>query len=159
MVTGGRTGWRHGDGRRRQRPPCEIVPVTSFFNCSAMRLWEIRMNGARPYFQMWRGVWVSFCKIVIVSFLSVRYRLDGLYCRMAGTPSSRTLFFIRVEIFQISGAGTLKRMVSSRSGRLVECLATRQRRKPGLRVRQVLLALTVMKGPRNLYGKLRYQGR
>src|SRR3990170_1786295 len=35
-------------------------------------------------------------KIVIVSFLSVRYKSDGLYCRMAGTPSSPTLFFIRV---------------------------------------------------------------
>ena len=47
---------------------------------------------------MWRGVWVFFCKIAIVSFLSIRYKSDGLYCRMAGTPSSRTLFFIRVEI-------------------------------------------------------------
>ena len=37
-----------------------------------------------------------FCKIVIVSFLSVRYKSDDLYCRMAGTPSSPTLFFIRV---------------------------------------------------------------
>ena len=56
------------------------------------------MNEGRPYLQMWRGVWVSFCKIAIVSFLSVRYKSDGLYCRMAGTPSSPTLFFIRVEI-------------------------------------------------------------
>src|SRR3990170_921353 len=56
------------------------------------------MNEGRPYLQMWRGVWVSFCKIVIVSFLSVRYSSDALYCRMAGTPSSPTLFFIRVEI-------------------------------------------------------------
>ena len=37
-----------------------------------------------------------FGKIVIVSFLSVRYKSDGLYCRVAGTPSSPTLFFIRV---------------------------------------------------------------
>ena len=43
-------------------------------------------------------VWVSFCKIAIVSFLSVRYKLDGLYCSIAGTPSSKTLFFIRVQI-------------------------------------------------------------
>ena len=50
------------------------------------------MNEGRPYLQMWRGVWVYFCKIVIVSFLSIRYRSDGLYCRMAGTPSSPTLF-------------------------------------------------------------------
>ena len=54
------------------------------------------MNEGRPYLQMWRGVWVPFCKIVIVFFLSVRYKSDGLYCRMAGTPSSPTLFFIRV---------------------------------------------------------------
>ena len=55
------------------------------------------MNEGRPYLQMWRGVWVSFCKIAIVSFLSIGYKSDGLYCRMAGTPSSPTLFFIRVE--------------------------------------------------------------
>ena len=59
-------------------------------------LWEKRMNEGRPYLQMWRGVWVTFCKIAIVSFLSVRYKSDGLYCRMVGTPSSPTLFFIRV---------------------------------------------------------------
>ena len=48
--------------------------------------------------QMWRGVQVSFCKIAIFCFLSIRYRSDGLYCRMAGTPSSPTLLFIRVEM-------------------------------------------------------------
>ena len=57
-----------------------------------------RMNEGRPYLQMWRGVWVSFCKIAIVSFLSVRYRSDGLYCRMPGTRSSPTMLFIRVGI-------------------------------------------------------------
>jgi len=58
------------------------------------------MNEGMPYLQMWRGVWVSFCKIAIVSFLSVRYKSVGLYCRMSGTPSSTTLFFSksRVEI-------------------------------------------------------------
>ncbi|XBI53234.1 hypothetical protein VPH35_035481 [Triticum aestivum] len=61
-------------------------------------LWETKMNEGSPYPQMWRGVRVSFCKIVIVCFLSVRYRSDGPYCRMAGTPSSPTRFFIRVEI-------------------------------------------------------------
>ena len=61
-------------------------------------LWGKRMNEGRPYLQMWRGVWVSFCKIAIVSFLSVRYRSDGLYCRMAGTRSSPTMLFIRVGI-------------------------------------------------------------
>ena len=59
---------------------------------------NIKMIKGRPYMQMWRGVWVSFFKIAIVSFLSVRYKSDNLYCRMAGTPSSTTLFFIRVEI-------------------------------------------------------------
>ena len=43
-------------------------------------------------------VWVSSCKIAIVSFLSVRYRSDDLYCRMAGTRSSPTMLFIRVGI-------------------------------------------------------------
>ena len=33
-----------------------------------------------------------FCKIVIVCFLFVRYRSDGLYYKMAGTPSSPTHF-------------------------------------------------------------------
>ena len=54
------------------------------------------MNEGRPYLQMWRGVWVPFSKIAIVSFLSVRYKSDSLYCRMAGTPSSPTLFFMSV---------------------------------------------------------------
>ena len=56
------------------------------------------MNEGRPYLQMWRGVWVPFCKIAIVSFLSVRYKSDDLYCRMAGTRSSPTMLFIRVGI-------------------------------------------------------------
>ena len=48
-------------------------------------LWEKRMNEGMPYLQMRRGVWVSFCKIAIFSFLSVGYKSDGLYCRMAAT--------------------------------------------------------------------------
>ena len=44
---------------------------------------------------MWRGMWVSFCKISLVSFLSIGYRSDDLYCTMAGTPSSPTLFFYK----------------------------------------------------------------
>ena len=56
------------------------------------------MNKGRPYLQVWRGVCVSFCKIAIVSFLSIRYRSDDLYCRMAGTRSSPTMLFIRVGI-------------------------------------------------------------
>ena len=56
------------------------------------------MNEGRPYLQIWRGVWVSFCKIAIVSFLSVRYRSYGLYCRMAGTRSSLIMLSTRVGI-------------------------------------------------------------
>ena len=44
-----------------------------------------------------------FCKIVIVCFLSVRYRSDGLYYKMAGPPSSPTLFFILTLIKSIVG--------------------------------------------------------
>jgi len=101
VVIGGWTEWRHGDGRRRQRPPCEIVLEASFFNCSTMKLWEIRINEGRPYLQMWREVRIPFYKIVIVFFLSVKYRSDDLYCKMAGTPSSPTQFFIRVEIIPL----------------------------------------------------------
>ena len=56
------------------------------------------MNEGRPYLQMWRGVWVSFCKIAIVSFLSVRYRSDGLYCRMAGTIITDYAFYKSVDV-------------------------------------------------------------
>ena len=39
------------------------------------------------------GIFLQNCH----SFLPIRrYKSDGLYCRMAGTPSSPTLFFIRV---------------------------------------------------------------
>ena len=61
------------------------------------------MSEGRPYLQMWRGVWVSICKIAIVYFLSVRYKLDDLHCRMAGPPSSPTLFFIPTLIKSIVG--------------------------------------------------------
>ena len=44
-----------------------------------------------------RGVGIV-CIIVIVGFLSVRCRLDGLYYKMAGIPSSPTRFSIRVDI-------------------------------------------------------------
>ena len=65
VVIGGRTEQRLGDGRRRQRPPGQFVPKASFFNCSTMRLLEIRMNEGRPCLQMWRGVRVSFSLISI----------------------------------------------------------------------------------------------
>ena len=56
---------------------------------------NINMIKGRPNLQIWRGVWVSFFKIAIVSFLSVRYKSDGLNYRMAGTPSSTTPFFYK----------------------------------------------------------------
>ena len=45
---------------------------------------------------MERGAGI-FCKIVIVSFLSVKYRSESLYYKMGGIPSSPTRFSIRVE--------------------------------------------------------------
>ena len=47
-----------------------------------------------------RGAGIFF-KIVIVCFPSVRYRSDSLYYKMAGTPSSPTRFFIRVEMISL----------------------------------------------------------
>ena len=45
-----------------------------------------------------RGVCIFFQNYH--SFLPIRqiYKSDGLYCRKVGTPSSTTLFFIRVEV-------------------------------------------------------------
>ena len=93
VVIGGRTEQWHGDGRRRQRPPGQFVPVASFFNCLEVRLLGIRTNEGRPCLQMWREVRVYFSLIP-----SVRYRSDGLYCKMTCVPSSPTWFFIREEI-------------------------------------------------------------
>ena len=42
-----------------------------------------------------------FYKIFIVCVLSVRYRSDGLYYKMAGTPSPPTRIFIRVEMISL----------------------------------------------------------
>ena len=42
-----------------------------------------------------------FCKIIIVCFLSVRYRSDGLYYKMAGTPSSPTHFFCKSRVISL----------------------------------------------------------
>ena len=61
------------------------------------------MNEGMPYLQMRRGVRVSFCKIAIFSFMSVRYKSDGRYCRMAGTPSSPTLFFCKSGEKKVEG--------------------------------------------------------
>ena len=59
-------------------------------------LWEKSMNEGRPYFQMWRGVWVPFCKISL-NFLAVP-RIYGLWgspglggVRTAGLSSSAGL--------------------------------------------------------------------
>ena len=54
-------------------------------------------RGKALFANLERGVGIFF-KIAIVSFLSARYKSDGLYCRMAGTPSSPTLFFIRKKV-------------------------------------------------------------
>ena len=40
------------------------------------------MNEGRPYLQIWReGYGYLFAKFPFVSFLSVRYKSDGLYCK------------------------------------------------------------------------------
>ena len=56
------------------------------------------MNEGMPYLQMWRGVWVSFCKIAIVSFLSIRYKSDGLYGWQAHHHQQLCFYKSRVEI-------------------------------------------------------------
>ena len=80
----------------------QIIINVLYIICSTSKMpcfpRNIKMIEGIPHLQMRRGVWVSFFKITIVSFLSIRYKLDDLYCRMAGTPSSTTPFFIRVEI-------------------------------------------------------------
>ena len=49
---------------------------------------------------MWREVQVS--SVNSHSLLSIlRYRSYGLYYKMAGTPSSPTQFFIRVEMISL----------------------------------------------------------
>ena len=56
VVTGGRNGRRHGDGRRRQAVAATMLDCSRdfLFNCSAMRLW--------------REVWVSFVKLSQFAF-------------------------------------------------------------------------------------------
>ena len=76
------------------------------------------MNEGRPYLQMWRGVWVCFCKIAIVSFLSIRYKSDDLHCMMAGPPSSPTLFFIPTLIISIVGDDRVPAILQCRSSDL-----------------------------------------
>ena len=83
VVTGGRTGRRHGDGWRRQ--------AATMLDCSRDFLFELLGNEVVGDKDVERGADI-FCKIIIVCFLSVRYRSDGLYYKMAGTPSSLTRF-------------------------------------------------------------------
>ena len=59
VVTGGRNGRRHGD-------------------CSRDFLFELLSNEVVGDKDVERGAAI-FCKIIIVCFLSVRYRSDGLY--------------------------------------------------------------------------------
>ena len=107
-------------------------------------LWGKRMNEGRPYLQMWRGVWVSFCKIAIVSFLSFRYRLDGLYYRMASTRSSPTMLFIRVGIINRVGDDGGPAILQCRSSDLYlmdrkENMATYPHSSPHLQIRPSLV--------------------
>ena len=53
VVTGGRNGRRHGDGRRRQAA-ATTMHARLFQRREIMMLWEI---------MMWREVWVSFVKL------------------------------------------------------------------------------------------------
>ena len=89
VVTGSWNGRRHGDGRRRQ------AAAATMLDCSRDFLFELLGNEVVGDKDVERGADI-FCKIIIVCFLSVRYRSDDLYYKMAGTPSSPTRFFIRV---------------------------------------------------------------
>ena len=61
------------------------------------------MNEGRPYLQIWRGVWVSFYKIDIVSFLSVRYKLDDLYSDIGKVLSDSGIFRSTGELREFAG--------------------------------------------------------
>ena len=47
VVIGGRTERRHGDLRRRQRPPGQFVLEASFLNCSTMRFFGDKDEGGK----------------------------------------------------------------------------------------------------------------
>ena len=76
---------------RRQRPPCMLDCYRDLF------LFQLLSNEVVGDNDVERGAGI-FCKIIIVCFLSIRYRSYGLYYKMAGTPSSPTRFFIRVQM-------------------------------------------------------------
>ena len=88
-MTGGRNGRRHGDGRRQQAAAATMLDFSRDF------LFKLLSNEVVGDKDVERGAGI-FCKIIIVCFLSVRYRSYRLYYKMAGTPSSPTHFFIRV---------------------------------------------------------------
>ena len=92
VVTGGRTGRRHGDGRRRQRPPGQFVPEASFLNCSTMRLWEIRM---------WREVRVSFVKLSLFAFYPSFIDRTVYIIRWQAHHHRQLVFFIRVQMISL----------------------------------------------------------
>ena len=73
---------------RRQRPPCMLDYSRDVF------LFYLLSNEVVGDNDVERGAGI-FGKIIIVCFLSVRYRSDGLYYKMAGTPSSPTQFFYK----------------------------------------------------------------
>ena len=67
------------------------------------------MNEGRPYLQMWRGVWVPFCKIAIVSFISVDINRMAYIAgwqahhhhQLVYTVLKTTLFFIIIYVIYI----------------------------------------------------------
>src|SRR4051812_39200838 len=125
------------------RCPCVARNIKMHFY-EKFILWEKRMNEGMPYLQMWRGVWVSFCKIAIFSFLSVRYKSDGLYCRMAGTPSSPTLFSISTLIKSIVGDDGVPSILQYRPSDLYlmdrkETMAIYPHSSPHLQIRPSLI--------------------
>ena len=69
-----------------------VLPIFGNSNIWLAKYWQQTNHSLNVE----RGAGI-FSKIVIVCFLSVRYRSNDLYYKMAGTPSSPTRFFIRVE--------------------------------------------------------------
>ena len=56
VVTGGRNGWRHGDGWRRQ------AAAATMLDCSGDFLFEL-LNNEVWEIRMWREVRLSFVKL------------------------------------------------------------------------------------------------
>ena len=83
VVAGGRTGRRQGDGRGQQ--------AATMPDCTRDFLFLLLSNEVVGDKDVERGAGI-FRKIIIVCFLSIRYILNILYYKMAGTPSSPTQF-------------------------------------------------------------------